>query len=116
MRISDWSLDVCSSDLAFAFPRRGFGMASNRMLQFVARDQQYPDKRSPDARARDFREIADRYAAPQASEQSSRCEQCGVPYCSVHCPLQNHIPDWFRLTADGRLREASERSEAHTTD
>src|SRR3546814_9097145 len=108
MRISAWSSDVCSADL-------GFGMASNRMLQFVARDQQYPDKRSPDARARDFREIADRYAAPQASEQSSRCEQCGVPYCSVHCPLQNHIPDWLRLTADGRLREAYELSNATST-
>src|SRR3546814_19297358 len=74
MRISAWSSDVCSADL-------GFGMASNRMLQFVARDQQYPAKRSPAARARDFREIADRYAAPPASVQSSRCEQCGVPYC-----------------------------------
>src|SRR3546814_8323303 len=61
MRISDWSSDVCSSDL------------------------------------------------------SSRCEQCGVPYCSVHCPLQNHIPDWLRLTADGRLREAYELSNATST-
>ena len=90
-------------------------MASERMLQFVGREQSYPDKRSAEERARDFREIAERYAAPDADAQASRCSQCGVPYCSVHCPLHNHIPDWLRLTAEGRLREAYELSNATST-
>jgi len=90
-------------------------MAAERMLQFVGRDQSYPDKRSPEERARDFREIAERYAAPDADAQAARCSQCGVPYCSVHCPLHNHIPDWLRLTAEGRLREAYELSNATST-
>ena len=90
-------------------------MASDRMLQFVAREQSYPDKRSPEERAHDFREIAERYAAPDADAQAARCSQCGVPYCSVHCPLHNHIPDWLRLTAEGRLREAYELSNATST-
>ena len=85
------------------------------MLEFVDRQQAYPAKRGADARAEDFREIADRYAAPTAEEQSARCSQCGVPYCSVHCPLHNHIPDWLRLTAEGRLREAYELSNATST-
>ena len=85
------------------------------MLKFVGRGQQYPAKRSPDARAEDFREIADRYAAPTAEDQAGRCSQCGVPYCTVHCPLHNHIPDWLRLTAEGRLREAYELSNATST-
>src|SRR3546814_1443818 len=50
-----------------------------------------------------------------ADEQAARCSQCGVPYCSVHCPLHNHIPDWLRLTAEGRLREAYELSNATST-
>ena len=90
-------------------------MAAERMLQFVQHGQAYPEKREPTARAQDFREIADRYAAAEADAQAARCSQCGVPYCSVHCPLQNHIPDWLRLTAEGRLREAYELSNATST-
>ena len=90
-------------------------MAADSMLRFVVTPQSYPDKRAPDARAEDFREIADRYAVPRAEEQAGRCSQCGVPYCTVHCPLHNHIPDWLRLTAEGRLREAYELSNATST-
>jgi glutamate synthase (NADPH) small chain len=85
-------------------------MAKERMLQFVGTGQSFPSKREPQLRAEDFREIADKYAPEKAVEQSARCSQCGVPYCSVHCPLGNHIPDWLRLTAEGRLREAYELS------
>ena len=85
------------------------------MLRFVERPQAYPGKREAEARADDFREIAERYAVQSAEDQSGRCSQCGVPYCSVHCPLHNHIPDWLRLTAEGRLREAYELSNATST-
>jgi glutamate synthase (NADPH) small chain len=90
-------------------------MADEKMLQFVKRGQQYPAKRDAELRADDFREIADRYTTPDAEQQAGRCSQCGVPYCSVHCPLHNHIPDWLRLTAEGRLREAYELSNATST-
>ena len=85
------------------------------MLKFVVAGQDYPDKRDAWDRAQDFAEIADKYAVTKAEEQSSRCSQCGVPYCTVHCPLHNHIPDWLRLTAEGRLREAYELSNATST-
>ena len=94
---------------------KGNTVADNPMLKFVNLPQGYPSKRAADERNDDFKEIANRYAIMQAEEQSSRCSQCGVPYCSVHCPLHNHIPDWLRLTAEGRLREAYEMSNATST-
>jgi glutamate synthase (NADPH/NADH) small chain len=85
------------------------------MLKFVGTAQAYPSKREPELRAEDFQEIAARYGVPAAEEQAGRCSQCGVPYCSVHCPLHNHIPDWLRLTAEGRLREAYQLSNSTST-
>jgi glutamate synthase (NADPH) small chain len=90
-------------------------MAKDPMLKFVSKPQAYPAKRPAPLRAEDFAEIADRYAPEAAADQASRCSQCGVPYCSVHCPLHNHIPDWLRLTAEGRLREAYELSNLTST-
>ena len=85
------------------------------MLQFVSRAQNYPGKRLPEDRARDFAEISARYNPTDAIDQASRCSQCGVPYCSVHCPLHNHIPDWLRLAAEGRLQEAYALSNSTST-
>ncbi len=85
------------------------------MLSFPDVGQDYPEKRAAEQRAEDFSEISRAYAVAKAEEQSSRCSQCGVPYCSTHCPLHNHIPDWLRLTAEGRLREAYELSNATST-
>jgi glutamate synthase (NADPH/NADH) small chain len=90
-------------------------MAKDPMLKFISKPQAYPEKRAAPLRAEDFAEIANRYAPDDAAEQASRCSQCGVPYCSVHCPLHNHIPDWLRLTAEGRLREAYELSNLTST-
>ncbi len=84
----------------------------DRMLQFVAIPQQTPDKRAPELRLRDFEEIYAEYAPAQAATQASRCSQCGVPFCQVHCPLSNNIPDWLKLAAEQRLEEAYELSAA----
>ena len=86
-----------------------------RLLKFVNVDQAMPDKRAARSRQRDFAEIYARFAPAKAVEQSSRCSQCGVPFCQVHCPLQNNIPDWLKLTAEGRLEEAYELSAATNT-
>ncbi|WP_207536739.1 NAD(P)-dependent oxidoreductase [Sabulicella rubraurantiaca] len=88
---------------------------AERMLQFVRLSQQTPQKRSASQRREDFREIYDRFDPDRASEQASRCSQCGVPFCQVHCPLNNNIPDWLKLTAEGRLEEAYEVAAATNT-
>ena len=90
-------------------------MAQQRMLQFVTVTKETPEKRPPNLRAQDFHEIYREYADQKAAEQAGRCSQCGVPYCQSHCPLHNNIPDWLRLTAEGRLQEAYELSQATNT-
>ncbi len=85
---------------------------ADTMLRFVTLPQQQPDKRDVGVRRADFDEIYADFAVPQAAAQSSRCSQCGVPFCSIHCPLSNDIPDWLKLTAEGRLDEAYEVSSA----
>ena len=85
---------------------------TDKMLKFVEIGQQTPPKREVDRRKKDFKEIYDDYITNKAQEQSSRCSQCGVPFCQVHCPLSNNIPDWLKLTAEGRLKEAYELSQS----
>ena len=79
---------------------------SDKMLKFINIGQENPLKRDTQDRKEDFKEIYDEFINEKAKEQSSRCSQCGVPFCQVHCPLSNNIPDWLKLTAEGRLEEA----------
>ncbi len=90
-------------------------MAEGRMLQFVRLAQQQPPKRAVSARREDFAEIYKDFDPAEAGSQASRCSQCGIPFCQVHCPLNNNIPDWLKLTAENRLQEAYEISAATNT-
>jgi glutamate synthase (NADPH) small chain len=90
-------------------------VATQKMLKFVTLGKETPEKRDASSRAQDFDEIYREYADQKAAEQAGRCSQCGVPYCQSHCPLHNNIPDWLKLTAEGRLEEAYELSQATNT-
>ena len=85
------------------------------MLHFIDTDRKPPETREVKLRAEDFREIYNEFTNAAAAEQSGRCSQCGVPFCQVHCPLGNNIPDWLKAAAEGRLREAYEISQATNT-
>ncbi|MBB5688936.1 NAD(P)-dependent oxidoreductase [Roseomonas alkaliterrae] len=88
---------------------------AEKMLQFVRLQQRQPEKRDAAERRGDWGEVYRAYAAEAAQQQASRCSQCGVPFCQVHCPLNNNIPDWLKLTAEGRLEEAYEVASATNT-
>ena len=84
----------------------------NKMLKFVDLKKETPEKLDSKGRTENFLEIYRDYIDTKAKEQASRCSQCGTPFCQVHCPLQNNIPDWLKLTAEGRLKDAYEISSA----
>ncbi|HGG63167.1 MAG TPA: NAD(P)-dependent oxidoreductase [Rhodobacteraceae bacterium] len=90
-------------------------MAKQPMLKFVDVKRDMPQKRDASERSHDFDEIYAEFAKAKAAEQASRCSQCGVPFCQSHCPLHNNIPDWLLMTAEGRLQEAYEISQATNT-
>lgn len=82
------------------------------MLKFVGIKKQTPAKLESSERTSNFHEIYKEFIETKATEQASRCSQCGTPFCQVHCPLHNNIPDWLKLTAEGRLEEAYKLSSA----
>src|SRR5688572_27142623 len=86
-----------------------------KMLKFTSTAPETPAKRDAEERRQDWQEVYGEYARAKAEEQAGRCSQCGVPFCQVHCPLHNNIPDWLKLTAEGRLEEAYEVSQATNT-
>ncbi|HEX7391115.1 MAG TPA: NAD(P)-dependent oxidoreductase [Acidiphilium sp.] len=88
---------------------------TEHMQQFVRLPQQTPVKRGAGERRTDFGEIYQHLDQDSARAQASRCSQCGVPFCQIHCPLGNNIPDWLKLSSEGRLEEAYEVSAATNT-
>ena len=84
----------------------------SKMLKFVDLKRETPEKFGSESRKENFLEIYKEFIDTKAKEQASRCSQCGTPFCQVHCPLQNNIPDWLKLTAEGRLKDAYEVSAA----
>ena len=60
---------------------------SKKMLKFTDIGQQNPPKREIDLRKDDFKEIYDEFINEKATQQSSRCSQCGVPVSYTHLTL-----------------------------
>ena len=80
------------------------------MLKFTELNKETPVKEEINSRVSNFDEIYREFIDKKAKEQASRCSQCGTPFCQVHCPLHNNIPDWLKMTAEGRIQEAYEIS------
>lgn len=83
-----------------------------KMLKFTRVERSMPEKRAVAERAADFDEIYSNFSVKAATDQASRCSQCGVPFCQQGCPLSNNIPDWLKLAAEDRLEEAYQVSTA----
>ncbi len=83
-----------------------------RLLRFTTLDAEPPAKRVAGARIQDFSEIHEPFDPCTAGDQAARCSQCGVPFCQSGCPLENNIPDWLRLAAEGETQAAYAASAA----
>ena len=59
-------------------------------------------------RVRDFQDVARPRSDADTQAQSSRCVECGTPFCHWRCPLGNQIPDWNDALANGQWASAYE--------
>ena len=59
-----------------------------------------------DTRLKHYREFVVTLSDEQAAIQSARCMDCGIPFCSSGCPVNNIIPDWNDLVYRGHWEQA----------
>ncbi len=57
-------------------------------------------------RLKDYKEFVLHLSDDQAKTQGARCMDCGVPFCTSGCPVNNIIPDWNDLVFRGNWRGA----------
>lgn len=85
------------------------------MLRFAQTERRSPPRRDRAERIADFDEISATLDMQNLHAQSERCAGCGVPFCQSGCPLDNNIPDWLNLAAEGQERAAWVLSNATNT-
>ena len=81
-------------------------MSSN--FEFIDIKRIEPETKSIKVRKIEFGEIYQTQNLEAVKEQSSRCLDCGNPYCEWKCPLHNYIPDWLKLAQVGSIHEAAD--------
>jgi glutamate synthase (NADPH/NADH) small chain len=62
----------------------------------------------PQARKKHYKEFLFSLDNKQATVQGARCMDCGIPFCTTGCPVNNIIPDWNDLVYQGDYRAALE--------
>lgn len=63
--------------------------------------------RPVEERKKDWREVERLLSDEELKEQTSRCMNCGQPFCHAYgCPLGNFVPDQNRAVAQGDWRRA----------
>lgn len=65
-------------------------------------------EQDPQARARNFEEVALGYTEEMAVEEASRCLACKNKPCVRGCPVNIDIPAFIQLVAERRFKEAAE--------
>ncbi|NCN23577.1 MAG: glutamate synthase subunit beta, partial [Gallionella sp.] len=57
-------------------------------------------------RLANYKEFVLHLTDDQAKQQGARCMDCGIPFCTSGCPVNNIIPDWNDLVYRGDWQQA----------
>ncbi len=75
---------------------------------FLLHDRELPEYRPVEDRLKDYKEFVLPFSDAKASQQASRCMDCGVPFCHKGCPLGNIIPEFNEAVTDEDWQLAAE--------
>lgn len=82
---------------------------------FLKHRRKSPEYRQPCERVKDYRDVSVMRSEKDSREQSSRCMDCGTPFCNWGCPIGNYIPEWNDLVFNGQWEKAFEVLDATNT-
>ncbi len=77
-----------------------------KITGFMEYQRQHEDHLPVEKRLKNYREFTLHLTDEQANIQGARCMDCGIPFCTSGCPVNNIIPDWNDLVYRGNWREA----------
>ncbi len=60
----------------------------------------------PQERVKNYKEFVLHLSDDEAKKQGARCMDCGIPFCTTGCPINNIIPDWNDLVYNQNWEEA----------
>ena len=63
---------------------------------------------APESRKKHYHEFVEHLSDQNAGVQGARCMDCGTPFCTSGCPVNNIIPDWNDMVYKQNWREALE--------
>jgi len=89
-------------------------LASLKASQRMKIPRQAMACQEPEARTRNFREVALGFSAEQARIEAARCLQCKTPHCVEGCPVGIDIPAFIKQIEAGRPQEAGRILKAYS--
>jgi glutamate synthase (NADPH/NADH) small chain len=79
---------------------------------FLKFKRKEPEYRPACDRVKDYKDVAVTRSERDSREQTSRCMDCGTPFCNWGCPVGNYIPEWNDLVFNGHWDRAFELLDA----
>jgi glutamate synthase (NADPH) small chain len=77
-----------------------------KVTGFMEFDRLAEDNLPVPQRVKNYKEFVLHLTDDQAKQQGARCMDCGIPFCTTGCPVNNIIPDWNDLVYHQDWRNA----------
>ncbi len=77
-----------------------------KITGFIEYPRQENTYEAPQTRIHHYAEFVPILEKDKITKQSARCMDCGIPFCTNGCPINNIIPDWNDLVYNGHYQNA----------